>query len=180
MFDIGWSEMFVIVVVALVVIGPKDLPRLIREVGRWTAKARGMAREFQRSFDDMVREAELDDIRKTVEQARPSNLTKTIRDAIDPEGELDDAFALEEQEKATAKPESAAPAPAPSPAKEGPGAIPAPAPAATPANGAAVEPPPSTATAASNGGGATDTGVVAARPDGEREVAAAPNGENKP
>jgi sec-independent protein translocase protein TatB len=99
MFDIGWSEMLVIVVVALVVIGPKDLPRLIREVGRWTAKARGMAREFQRSFDDMVREAELDDIRKTVEQARPGNLTKTIRDAIDPEGELDEAFALEETRK---------------------------------------------------------------------------------
>lgn len=99
MFDIGWSEMFVIVVVALVVIGPKDLPRLIREVGRWTAKARSMAREFQRSFDDMVREAELEDIRKTVEQARPSNLSRTIRDAIDPEGELDEAFVLEEEKR---------------------------------------------------------------------------------
>ena len=55
MFDIAWSEMLVIVVVALIVIGPKELPRLVREVGRWTAKARSMAREFQRSFDDMVR-----------------------------------------------------------------------------------------------------------------------------
>jgi sec-independent protein translocase protein TatB len=97
MFDLSWSEMLVIVVVALIVIGPKDLPRLVREVGRWTSKARGMAREFQRSFDDMVREAELEDIRKGLEKTRPGNIAKTIRETVDPEGEFDRAFDLEER-----------------------------------------------------------------------------------
>ena len=59
MFDIGWSEMAVILMVALIVIGPKDLPRVARTIGKWTGKARAMAREFQRSLDDMAREAEL-------------------------------------------------------------------------------------------------------------------------
>ena len=63
MFDIGWSEMAVILMVALIVIGPKDLPRVARTIGKWTGKARGMAREFQRSLDDMAREAELQDVK---------------------------------------------------------------------------------------------------------------------
>ena len=69
MFDIGWSEMALILVVALVVIGPKDLPRVARQIGRWSAKARAMAREFQRSLDDMAREAELQDIKAEIEKA---------------------------------------------------------------------------------------------------------------
>lgn len=104
MLDIAWSEMLVIMVVALVVIGPKDLPRLVREVGRWTSKARTMAREFQRSFDDMVREAELEDVRKGLDQVRPHNITKTIREAVDPEGDLDRAFDLEDSRPARATP----------------------------------------------------------------------------
>jgi sec-independent protein translocase protein TatB len=107
MFDLSWSEMLVVAVVALVVIGPKDLPRLVREIGRWAGKARAMARDFQRSFDDMVREAELDDIRKSVDQARPRNLTKTIRDAVDPEGELDEAFSIEDESKGRTPPKKA-------------------------------------------------------------------------
>jgi sec-independent protein translocase protein TatB len=112
MFDIAWSEMLVIVVVALVFIGPKDLPRLVREVGRWTAKARSMAREFQRSFDDMVREAELDDIRKGLDQARPSNISRTIRETVDPEGELDRAFHIDEAQRSNP---TAPPSPTPPP-----------------------------------------------------------------
>ena len=68
MFDIGWSEMAVILMVALIVIGPKDLPRVARTVGKWTGKARGMAREFQRSLDDMAREAELQDIKAEMDK----------------------------------------------------------------------------------------------------------------
>ena len=56
MFDIAWSELGVIAVVALIVIGPKDLPKVLRTIGQWTAKARSMAREFQSGIDDMVRE----------------------------------------------------------------------------------------------------------------------------
>jgi sec-independent protein translocase protein TatB len=88
MFDIGWSEMAVILVVALIVIGPKDLPRVARQIGRWTAKARGMAREFQRSLDDMAREAELQDIKAEMEKLSRNDVRRQIEDTIDPEGEL--------------------------------------------------------------------------------------------
>ncbi|WP_439814911.1 Sec-independent protein translocase protein TatB [Zavarzinia sp. CC-PAN008] len=62
MFDIGWSELFVVLVVALVVVGPKDLPKLMRWAGYWTNRARMMAGQFQRVMDEMAREAELDKI----------------------------------------------------------------------------------------------------------------------
>lgn len=65
MFDIGWSEMVVIGVVALVVIGPKELPGVIRSVGRGVAKLRAMAGDFRTQFDDAMREAELHDVKKT-------------------------------------------------------------------------------------------------------------------
>ena len=71
MFDFAWSELALIAVVALVVIGPKDLPRAMRLAGMWVRKARAMAREFQGSLEQMVREAELEDVRQTVEQATP-------------------------------------------------------------------------------------------------------------
>ena len=64
MFDIGWQELFVLAVLAIIVIGPKDLPRAIRTVTQWIRKARGMARDLQDGLDDVVREAELDDIKK--------------------------------------------------------------------------------------------------------------------
>jgi sec-independent protein translocase protein TatB len=139
MFDIAWSEMLVIAVVALVVIGPKDLPKMIREVGRWTAKARGMAREFQRSFDDMIREAELDDIRKGLEATRPANVIQKIRETVDPEGDLDRAFDLEDDRaRATAAIERKDPSPS-APAPAAAAAEPPQAPATRPAEPASAE-----------------------------------------
>ena len=88
MFDIGWSEMAVILMVALIVIGPKDLPRVARTIGKWTAKARAMAREFQRSLDDMAREAELQDIKAEMEKLSRTDVRHRIEETIDPEGEL--------------------------------------------------------------------------------------------
>src|SRR5258708_32951302 len=70
MFDIAWSELFVILVVALVVVGPKDLPKLMRKVGQWTGRARSMADQFRRSFDDMARQAELDELRTQVSKMK--------------------------------------------------------------------------------------------------------------
>jgi sec-independent protein translocase protein TatB len=70
MFDIAWSELFVILVVALVVVGPKDLPKLMRKVGQWTGRARSMADQFRRSFDDMARQAELDELRAEVSKMK--------------------------------------------------------------------------------------------------------------
>jgi sec-independent protein translocase protein TatB len=92
MFDIGWSEMAVIMLVALVVIGPKDLPRLARSLGQWVAKGRAMAREFQRSLEDMAREAELDDVKREIEKVGRTNIRETIEKSIDPTGELGKAF----------------------------------------------------------------------------------------
>lgn len=67
MFDIGWTELFLIAVVAIVVIGPQDLPRAMRIVGQWTGKLKRMARDFQGQFNEALREAELDTVKKDVE-----------------------------------------------------------------------------------------------------------------
>jgi len=64
MFDIGWSELLVIGIVALIVIGPKDLPQAFRVVGQWVAKARALAREFQTHVDDLMREADVQDMKR--------------------------------------------------------------------------------------------------------------------
>ncbi len=64
MFDIGYTELLVIAIVALVVIGPKDLPRVMRNVGQWVGRARGMARHFRSGLDTMMREAELEEMEK--------------------------------------------------------------------------------------------------------------------
>jgi sec-independent protein translocase protein TatB len=66
MFDLGWTEILLIAVVAIVVIGPKDLPRAMRTVGQWTTKMKRMAGDFQRQFNEAVREAELDDVKNQV------------------------------------------------------------------------------------------------------------------
>ena len=59
MFDIGWSELLALVVIAIVFVGPKDLPRMMRTAGQYVAKVRAMAREFQTSFEDLARETQL-------------------------------------------------------------------------------------------------------------------------
>ena len=67
MFDIGWSELLVIGVVAVVVVGPKELPRLMRTFGHYTGKIRAMASDFQRQFEEAVRETEIDEVRKAMQ-----------------------------------------------------------------------------------------------------------------
>ena len=69
MFDLGWTELLVIGIVALIVVGPKDLPVLFRNVGRWVGKARGMAREFSRAMNDAADEAGVNDIAKGLKTA---------------------------------------------------------------------------------------------------------------
>ena len=85
MFDIGWSEILIIAVVAVVVIGPKELPRALRAVGYWVGKARRMAGDFQRQFNEALREAELDDVKQHM-----SDVKKQVSDIgkIDPIGDI--------------------------------------------------------------------------------------------
>ena len=70
MFDIGWSELLVIAVVAIIVIGPKDLPRVMRTVGHYAGKLRRAAADFQRQFEEAMRESEIDEVRKAIESVR--------------------------------------------------------------------------------------------------------------
>ena len=90
MLDIGWSELAVVAVLALIVIGPKDLPGVMRTMGQWMRKARGITREFQSSIDEMVREAELEDARKAVESTKSMNVNRIVEDTIDPTGGVRD------------------------------------------------------------------------------------------
>jgi sec-independent protein translocase protein TatB len=109
MFDFGWSEIVVIGAIALVVIGPKDLPKALRTGGMLMRRARSMAREFQNSVDDMIREAELDDIRKAAESAVHTDLKTTIENHIDPKGEIKSALDPTTTPTAAAAPDPVAP-----------------------------------------------------------------------
>ena len=93
MFDIGWSELVVIAVVALIAIGPKELPGVLRMVGQWMGKARKMAAEFQGQFQEAMREAEMADLKKSFDEVKdvatglsPANvmtsLQKDVSDAM--------------------------------------------------------------------------------------------------
>ncbi|MBL4892865.1 MAG: twin-arginine translocase subunit TatB, partial [Rhizobiaceae bacterium] len=66
MFDIGWTEMLVVACVAIIVVGPKDLPKMLRSVGKTIKKVRGMAGDFQRQFNDALKESELDELKNDV------------------------------------------------------------------------------------------------------------------
>ncbi|HEX2146985.1 MAG TPA: Sec-independent protein translocase protein TatB, partial [Pseudorhizobium sp.] len=66
MLDIGWTELFVIGIILIVVVGPKDLPPMLRAFGRMTGNLRKMAGEFRSQFDEALRESDMDDVRKTI------------------------------------------------------------------------------------------------------------------
>ena len=90
MFDIGWSELVVIAVVALIAIGPKELPGVLRMVGQWMGKARKMAAEFQGQFQEAMREAEMADLKKSFDEVKDiatgnnvmTSLQKDVNDAL--------------------------------------------------------------------------------------------------
>jgi sec-independent protein translocase protein TatB len=92
LLDFGWSELMLIGLVALVVIGPKDLPRALRVAGYWVRKARTLSREFQSSVEQMVREAELDEMRQELKKATEIDLDKEFRHAVDPTGSLGESL----------------------------------------------------------------------------------------
>ena len=81
--EIGATEMLVIAAVALIVVGPKDLPLLLRKIGQFVAKLRGMASEFRASFDEMARQSELDELRKEVQAMREGRLMESATGSDD-------------------------------------------------------------------------------------------------
>lgn len=95
MFDIGWQELFILAVLAIIVVGPKDLPRVIGTVTKWIRKARSMARDLQDGLDDVAREAELDDLKKELAIQDGGDIVKRISDSVDPTGELTKEMDLE-------------------------------------------------------------------------------------
>jgi sec-independent protein translocase protein TatB len=114
MFDIGWSEMLVIALVALVVLGPKELPGALKTFAYWMKQARKLAREFQSGIDDIVREAELDEAKKAIQSATSMNIGREIEKTVDPTGEIKKV--MEEDKPAVSAPAlSPAPAVAPTP-----------------------------------------------------------------
>jgi len=82
MFDIGWTEILIIAVVAIIVVGPKDLPRMLRSLGRYAGQLRRTAGEFRAQFDDAIRDSELDELRSTLQDASDLNPINQIRDSI--------------------------------------------------------------------------------------------------
>jgi sec-independent protein translocase protein TatB len=83
MFDIGWSELLVIAVVAIIVVGPKDLPRLMRTFGHYVGKLRHMASDFQRQFEEAVRDSEIDEVRKAMQEFDGQASAMDLRAPID-------------------------------------------------------------------------------------------------
>jgi sec-independent protein translocase protein TatB len=83
MFDIGWSELLVIAVVAIIVVGPKDLPRLMRTFGHYAGKLRRMAADFQLQFEEAMREAEVEEVRKAMESVRDAGPSLDLSAPID-------------------------------------------------------------------------------------------------
>jgi sec-independent protein translocase protein TatB len=124
MLDIGWSELMVIGALALIVVGPKDLPKLLRSFGQYVAQMRGMARDFQRSMEDAAREADISDMKEMRDAAKQLRDLKKL------------PFETIGQPKPTRTSASAAPKPAASK------------PVAASAGAAGVTAPPATASAA--------------------------------
>ena len=89
MFDIGWQELFILAVIGIIVIGPKELPRTLKAVTGALRKVRSMASEFQNGIDEVVREADLDDIKNSVTGTADFDLENEIKETLDPTGDLE-------------------------------------------------------------------------------------------
>ena len=109
MFDIGWSEFVVIAVVALIAIGPKELPGVLRMVGQWMGKARKMAAEFQGQFNEAMREAEMADLKKSFDEVKEAATGFTSGKVMTSlQKDVSAALSIEDVDKPAASPEISA------------------------------------------------------------------------
>lgn len=132
---LDFSEVLIVIVLALLVLGPKDLPLMMRKLGRFMARMRGLASEFRAGFDDLARQAELDELRREVDALR-----RTTRDGF---SAVTEEFTrpVADARDAVMKP-LAAPAPEPGPSTGTASALPAPEAEATPASASPYDPEP--------------------------------------
>lgn len=189
MFDIGWTEMLVIAIVMIVVVGPKDLPRMLRTFGRTTAKMRSMAGDFRKQFDDAMREAELEEVKSTIDSVRRMNPAADVKKALNPmeKAAADVRAGLEKALKPSPPAQASPAAQSIEPAKTGPAAMPGeaspapvetkpaeakPAAAPAPAEAAAKKPEAPAAKAAAKPVPKTPAKSVAAKPATSKSAAA--------
>lgn len=101
---LGFTELMVLAVAALIIVGPKDLPMMMRRLGQFVGKGRAMAREFQAAFDDIARQSELEDLRKEIEELKLSNsLKQATSDLSDYEKDVNSAVMAQSRSEAAAK-----------------------------------------------------------------------------
>jgi len=149
MFDISWSEFAIIAVVALIAIGPKELPGVLRMVGQWIGKARKMAAEFQGQFQEAMREAEMADLKKSFDEVKEAATGFTSGNVMTSlQKDVSAALNIEDVDKPAATPETSVattsidtPAPASEPLAITPESEPQHEPQPTPPAAAEVEPP---------------------------------------
>lgn len=112
MLDIGWSEILVIAVVLIVVVGPKDLPPMLRAFGRMSRKFTAMAADFRKQFDDALNENDMGDLRKTISDVQRMHPANAIREAMTPLRQAADDLKADIRKTVEAPPAAASPAPA--------------------------------------------------------------------
>ncbi len=108
----GFTEFMLVAIVALIVVGPKDLPMMMRKLGQFVAKGKAMAREFQSAFDDIARQAELDELRKEIEDLRRDNaLSEAVNEMKKTEADINRKVMMGDKARGETKAaEDAAPA----------------------------------------------------------------------
>ena len=154
MFDIGWQEIIILMLIALIVVGPKDLPRIVKTAGQWMGKARGYARDFQRTIEEAADATEIDAIKKEINEAN-KELTTASRDVADGTDSMNKMFS--EDAMKSSKTEAAKPNGGKAPADEATGAdggTAEPATESEPAAAEATPATPATPTAEAQGNGA--------------------------
>lgn len=102
MLDIGWTEILTVVVLAVLVIGPRDLPKAMRGVAKTIGKVKSMLRQFQNELDTMLRDSELDEVKNQIQATRNFNVKDQVGKALDPDSKIQSALdpaATDEKDK---------------------------------------------------------------------------------
>ncbi len=106
MFDIAWTEILIIAIVAILVVGPRELPAMLRTIGKFMGQMRRMAGDFQKQFNDAIRETELDDVKRGIEGVRSANPLNKIKDDLNPLKKAGDDLRRSIESPGGAKPQS--------------------------------------------------------------------------